>query len=82
MMFPSIKKSSAFSLIELLVVIGIIALLASMLVFSTKGGGATLSTAGIQVAVLMDQAREVAILKRQPTALVMLGDGDEVAGRV
>jgi prepilin-type N-terminal cleavage/methylation domain-containing protein len=82
MIFPSIKKSAAFSLIELLVVIGIIALLASMLVFSTKGGGAKLSTAGVQIAGLMDQAREVAILKRQPTALVMLAGGDEVAGRV
>ena len=77
MIFPSIKKSAAFSLIELLVVIGLIALLASMVAFLTNGGGAKLSTAGVQVAGLMDQAREVAILKRQPTALVMLADGNE-----
>lgn len=82
MIFPSIKKSAAFSMVELLVVIGIVALLASFVSFSTKGGGAKLSTAGVQIAGLMEQAREMAILKRQPTALVMLADGDEAAQRV
>ena len=82
MMFPSFKKSAAFSLVELLVVIGLIALLASLGGLSLKGGGAQLSTAGAHIAGLMEQAREAAILKRQPTALIMLTDGDDVAHRV
>lgn len=82
MNFPPFKKSAAFSLIELLVVAGIIAFLAALVSFSAKGGGAKLSTAGVQIAGLMEQAREVAILKRQPTAMVMLTDGEEAAHRV
>ncbi len=76
------KKLAAFSLVELLVVIALISLLASLGGMSLKGGGASLSTAGVHIAGLMEQAREAAILKRQPTALIMLTDGDDVANRV
>jgi len=76
------KISEAFTLIELLVVITLISLLASLGGILLKGGGAQLSTAGGHIAGLMEQAREEAIVKRQPTALIMLTDGDDVASRV
>ena len=76
------KTSEAFTLVELLVVISIISLLASFGGMLLKGGGAQLSTAGSNVAGLIEQAREAAIVRRQPTALVMLTDGDDIANRV
>ncbi|MFA7345529.1 MAG: prepilin-type N-terminal cleavage/methylation domain-containing protein, partial [Terrimicrobiaceae bacterium] len=76
------RTSMGFSLVELLVVISLIVLLASLAGLSLRGGGAQLSTAGAHIATLMEQARETAILKRQPTALIMLADGGDVASRV
>jgi len=78
---PSVTHA-AFSLIELLVVISIIALLSSLAGLLLKSGGAQLSTSGGRIAGLMEQAREAAILKRQPTALVMITDGDDVGRRI
>ncbi|XHR29474.1 MAG: Tfp pilus assembly protein FimT/FimU [Chthoniobacteraceae bacterium] len=78
------NRQTGFSLIELLVVVSLIATLSSLTVFSLKGnsGAAKLSTAGWQVASLIDSARETAILRQTPVAVVLLASGDDVANRV
>jgi len=68
------KNRKAFSLIELLLTIAVISVLVSLGVTSFQGfqGGRKLSTAGSRVMGLFESARENAILKGQPTAIVML----------
>jgi prepilin-type N-terminal cleavage/methylation domain-containing protein len=78
------RTRSAFTLVELLMVIAIIGLVAA---FATSGvtgysSAASISTAGSRVAGFLEAARENAILKRQPTAVAMLSANGEAAGRV
>lgn len=81
---PIMNRQTGFSLIELLVVISLIATLSSLTAFSLKGnsGAVKLSTGGWQLASLIDSARETAILRQKPVAIVLLASGDEVANRV
>jgi len=81
---PIMNRQTGFSLIELLVVVSLIATLSSLTVFSLKGnsGAAKLSTAGWQVASLIDSARETAILRQTPVAVVLLAPEDDVANCV
>lgn len=78
------NRQTGFSLIELLVVIALIATLTSLTVFSLKGnsGAVNLTTGGWRLAGLIDSARETAILRQKPVAIVLLASGDEVANRV
>ncbi len=64
----------AFSLIELLVTVAIIGVLLSLSVTSFQGfqGSRKVSSAGSRVMSLFEAARENAIIKGQPTAIVML----------
>jgi prepilin-type N-terminal cleavage/methylation domain-containing protein len=66
-----------FSLVETLVVITIIGVLASLCGLAMQGvsSAARLSTGGSQIADLLDQARERAILNQSPVAVVLLGAG-------
>ena len=79
---PPLNRPAAFTLVELLTVIAIIVLLVSMAGAMFRGGGASLPSAAATLAGLIDQTREMAILKRQPTALAMLGPGSDAAARV
>lgn len=77
-----LQKSSAFSLIELLTVIALIAVLGGLAGTAFMGKSSQLAAAGATVTSLMEQAREAAIMKRQPTALAMLAAGKESANRI
>ena len=68
------KSRKAFSLVELLVTVAVISVLLSLGVTSFQGsqGGRKIATSGSRVMGLFESARENAILKGQPTAIVML----------
>lgn len=74
-----IKYRRAFTLLELLLSIAIIGVLFSLGIVSVRGisGGSNLATSGSRVAGLLESAREEAILKRQPVAVVLLTTGAE-----
>lgn len=76
------KSCKAFSLVELLVTVAVISVLVSLGVTSFQGfqGGRKIATSGSRVMGLFESARENAILKGQPTAIVMLLK-DEAARR-
>ncbi len=78
------RGKRAFSLVELLTVVALTLILASLGAISLRGnrGATLLSTGGVKVANLFENARERAILGRQPVAIILLSKGEGVAGRV
>lgn len=74
---------NAFSLVELLVVVALMGVLLSLGVTSIQSvaSAGKVSSAGSSVMGLLEAARENAILKRQPTAVVMLLNGGDSARR-
>lgn len=79
----SLSPRAAFSLIELLMVVGVIALLAVLTVqaVGSVGGGNRLTTAGNELVDVINHARQVARARNTVTLLAVVSDGDE-AGRV
>lgn len=77
------RVQSAFSLIELLAVVSIMSCLMvlSGLIFRGISGGARVDTAGNRVAEVIDAARQNSLLKKRPTAFVLLVSGDDSAHR-
>lgn len=71
---PKHSNSRAFSLVELLVTVAILGLLLSVGASSITGsqGSRKIASSGSRLMSLFEAARENAILKRQPTAIVML----------
>ncbi len=80
----SFRIHRAFTLVELLMVIAIIGVIASVVTVSIGGStsAASISTGGSRLAGFLESARENAVLKRQPTAVAMLSANGEAAGRV
>ena len=72
------SRLHAFSLVELLVVVAILGVLLSLGVTSLQGyqGSRKVAASGSRLMGLFEGARENAIIKRQPTAIVMLLKSD------
>lgn len=77
-------REAGFSLIELLVVVSVISLLTAVtgICLKSVGGSARVSTAGNRVSSLIEAARENAIVKKRPTAVVLLVPNTDIANRV
>ncbi|MBC2604185.1 prepilin-type N-terminal cleavage/methylation domain-containing protein [Puniceicoccus vermicola] len=81
MAFPQKSSRSAFTLVELLVVLGVMALFVGVFATALRPGSPTVAVEGAQsqLASLLTQARGVAVLKNASTRLIIHNDsaGDD-----
>lgn len=69
----------AFSLVELIVVMGLIVMLAGLGIyaFSNSGGSMAISTAASQVSTVVSAARQLAVSSNAKTRFIILADSDQ-----
>ncbi|MGE9289862.1 MAG: prepilin-type N-terminal cleavage/methylation domain-containing protein, partial [Puniceicoccales bacterium] len=76
MAFPRNSSRSAFTLVELLVVLGVMAIFVGVFATALRPGSPTVAVEGAQsqLASLLTQARGVAVLKNSPARLIIHND--------